>query len=857
MGKRENKDSVKTISYKKTDDSQFPPLKLGDSKGEKHNTSTLKKGRNDVTQSNTNRLKYNTLPPGSSIAQEDGSDTVSLRKNDTNLMKNLRKKVISSFRSKKKYNASINSVNVNENSSVKNAHITVDQSEVNGEKPKPSSSTNSKLRSDHEISLENSVNQTNGNNTLPIRNRLFKIDRHEKINILPLTCADNNGNSSNKKEDKKPQPKPRASVINNNQLLHKTNTLSNFPAYDNYGLNQSSLKKNRWQYNFDNLEWPDSTSNLKKLKSSENTNLQLSVIDNKAPPKPPRSFTTNNQFNKPAKTQFNSNFSQSIKDLSLPKKSDNSPRRSFSEEAIYSDSRDKNIITLDIYIEFFKKISTKCNEYLAKNNLSLIISQTNNNQNFNTSGNKNFNHKNKGNNMYQQTTDNKQNMTPNSENIENTNYTESTSSTFEDRTNSNSNSQPSTSKISDNYITDTSNSTEEDEKREQIQSTNPFGDYNSDSETDSRHNISFTPSQISSTDNNGPFKTSLNITTKNTELKRSASADTIYDLPWDGKKIIKNIQAQLKSQSNTTYTISTSGSTTPLILSEKTNKFCPRAKYAMQQKGFMFFSATAIALCSSMALVYFQNREKFIAFIINMPNYLTIPVIALASLITISVMIFTIKQFKNTEEYQIRKGDDHKILNATLDHQKENKIIKSMELKYSNNTISEFAFNVWKSNDGFVDIDRKAITRTGKVESLINNRPLFTFLFTNFIAANVALPSALYAIGGVNNVKAFYAVLPTTYIGLSIIVASNVLALSILYLGSHYYNKTNCTNLVCTQDNIEPKIINDKIIDTIKEKRTNVLQSNHEKEAKSCSLELKQVVVQSHNHKVMIYNILN
>ncbi|WP_264328419.1 hypothetical protein [Wolbachia endosymbiont (group A) of Andrena hattorfiana] len=293
------------------------------------------------------------------------------------------------------------------------------------------------------------------------------------------------------------------------------------------------------------------------------------------------------------------------------------------------------------------------------------------------------------------------------------------------------------------------------------------------------------------------------------------------------------------------------GSTT----NKKTNRFLPRAKYAMQQKGFIIFTATAIILSTSAALVYLQDKAKFIAFFTNSPKYITIPAIALAALLAISPIFFAIKQFRNTEEHHIQKEDANEILADVLEHQPKNKAIKSVRLEYSNGTHSNFVLNAWEAKNNFINIDEKVVGRTNKIESVINNRPLFTVLLTSVVAANIALPLLLYAEGGVNNIQKFYQNPLTNNIGLSLLIGSGILALSIICLGVHYYRKTNCTNLIYSQEKINTESVNKKFIEEIKQERTEVLGENHSKDAKRSSLTLEQVVVQSHNCKDVVYSV--
>ncbi|WP_353276145.1 hypothetical protein [Wolbachia endosymbiont (group A) of Pipizella viduata] len=344
-------------------------------------------------------------------------------------------------------------------------------------------------------------------------------------------------------------------------------------------------------------------------------------------------------------------------------------------------------------------------------------------------------------------------------------------------------------------------------------------------------------------------------------MKRSVSQGTEFSDPWDREKSEKDMLEKFNNSLTPSLlesddTDSEMDSEIPLISpSKKTNRFLPRAKYAMQQKGFVIFGASAIILSTSAALVYLQDKAKFIAFFTNSPKYITIPVIALAALLAISPIFFAIKQFRNTEEHSIQKEDANEILADVLEHQPKNKAIKSVRLEYSNGTHSNFVLNAWEAKNNFINIDEKVVGRTNKIESVINNRPLFTALLTGVVAANIALPLLLYAEGGVNNIQKFYQNPLTNNIGLSLLIGSGILALSIICLGVHYYRKTNCTNLIYSQEKIDTESVNKKFIEEIKQERTEVLGENHSKDAKRSSLTLEQVVVQSHNCKDVVYSV--
>ncbi|WP_175939156.1 hypothetical protein [Wolbachia endosymbiont of Litomosoides brasiliensis] len=358
---------------------------------------------------------------------------------------------------------------------------------------------------------------------------------------------------------------------------------------------------------------------------------------------------------------------------------------------------------------------------------------------------------------------------------------------------------------------------------------------------------------------------------QSSKVKRSASERTLFNKTWDNNKTLESWKKLLDNKSgDSSYTPPTSftlrddsyiknsetDSTTSLISSgKKTNRVQPRVKYAMQQKSVIIFGANVIILCISVALVYLQDKAKFIASFANSPPYITISVIALASLLAINSTFCAIKQFRNAEEYQIQKGNANETLDKVLERQPRDKIIKSVRLEYSNGTHSNFALNAWEAKDNFINIGEKAISRTNKIESVINNRPLFTALLTGAVAANIVFPLGLLAIDGVNNVQKFYQNPFTHNIGLSLLIGSAILAFLIICLGIHYYRKTNCTNLIYFQEKINTESINKEFIKRIEQERTNALKDNHGKDAKCSSLTLEQVVVQSHNCKDTIYSI--
>ncbi|MBV2146661.1 hypothetical protein [Wolbachia endosymbiont (group A) of Pipizella viduata] len=297
-------------------------------------------------------------------------------------------------------------------------------------------------------------------------------------------------------------------------------------------------------------------------------------------------------------------------------------------------------------------------------------------------------------------------------------------------------------------------------------------------------------------------------------------------------------------------------SETPLIKKEKkTNRILPRVKYTVQQKEFIIFGIAAVALSVSAALVYLQNKAQLIAFFANSTIYVTIPILAVALLVAISPIFCGIKQFRDIEECQVGRKNANETLNQVLKYQPKDKVIKSVKLEYSNGTHSHFTLNAWKGKNNFINIDDKVISRRNKVESVIKDRPLFTALLSSLVAANIVWPLLLYVEGGISSVQKFYHNALINNVGLSVLVGSSILALSMICLGVHYYRKTNCTNLVYCEERVEPEKVNEKFIEEIKEARIKVLEENHSKDAKCSSLTLEQVVVESHNYKDVIYSI--
>ncbi|MDE5060727.1 MULTISPECIES: hypothetical protein [Wolbachia] len=207
-------------------------------------------------------------------------------------------------------------------------------------------------------------------------------------------------------------------------------------------------------------------------------------------------------------------------------------------------------------------------------------------------------------------------------------------------------------------------------------------------------------------------------------MKRSVSQETEFSDPWNREKINNEVPSLMQLIRETKFSDSCdreksekdmleklNNSLTPSLLesddtnsemdseiplispSKKTNRFLPRVKYAIQQKGFIISVVTAVMLSASAALVYLQDKAKFAALFANYQSYITIPVIVLASLLAILPIYLAVKQFRNTEEYQTQGKDADKILDDVLEHQPKDKVMKSVRLEYSNGTHSNFVLN--------------------------------------------------------------------------------------------------------------------------------------------------------------------
>lgn len=120
---------------------------------------------------------------------------------------------------------------------------------------------------------------------------------------------------------------------------------------------------------------------------------------------------------------------------------------------------------------------------------------------------------------------------------------------------------------------------------------------------------------------------------QNSTLSRSPSQETVFDDPDDLDKTLTRLSRESSNKlsnvpSTSPPSYKTDDSEESLSLNsdvggttnKKTNRFLPRAKYSMQQKGFIIFTASAIILSISAALLYLQDKAKFIAFLQTAQN---------------------------------------------------------------------------------------------------------------------------------------------------------------------------------------------------------------------------------------------
>lgn len=345
----------------------------------------------------------------------------------------------------------------------------------------------------------------------------------------------------------------------------------------------------------------------------------------------------------------------------------------------------------------------------------------------------------------------------------------------------------------------------------------------------------------------------------------SASERTLYDEPWDRDKVVENFKKEFNEVlSNRTGAPSTG---LPSLFTDdsqerllrgrddsyvdgndikKTKRSPLRAKYAVQQANFVIpvVSAAVIAIytIAYATSVYLQDKGSLIAFIINNPKFITVPGIIALSLFAIGIFC-AVKQFRNTIEHQIDEKDPDKILKKVLEVETKGQILRHLVVEHSNGTILHYRFNTWEANkNGIANVDEEVIRKVSKIESVINDRPVFTALFTGFIVANLALPLWLYAAGGISNITTFYQSILATNVGLLSLVATGMFVLSILCLGVHYYNKTNCTNLVFLKSSeTSNEKVNENLLDEAVEQRIPTTKKCHDQTGKVESLHVTKV----------------
>ncbi|WP_341808382.1 hypothetical protein [Wolbachia endosymbiont (group E) of Neria commutata] len=290
---------------------------------------------------------------------------------------------------------------------------------------------------------------------------------------------------------------------------------------------------------------------------------------------------------------------------------------------------------------------------------------------------------------------------------------------------------------------------------------------------------------------------------------------------------------------------------------KKTSRTGLRVKRAVQRASFVIpmVSATVIAMytIAYATSVYLQDKGSLIAFIINNPKFITVPGIIALSLFAIGIFC-AIKQFNNTIEHQIDEKDPDKIFKKALEPETKEQILRHLAVVHSNGTILHYRFNTWEANkNGIANVDEEVIRKVGKIESVINDRPLFTALSTGFIVANLALPFWLYAAGGISNITTFYQSILATNTGLLSLVATGMFASSILCLGVHYYNKTNCTNVVYLKDSdTSNEKVNKNLLDDTVEQRISTIKKCHDQSGKVESLHVKHLVADLYDGKTLL-----
>lgn len=348
---------------------------------------------------------------------------------------------------------------------------------------------------------------------------------------------------------------------------------------------------------------------------------------------------------------------------------------------------------------------------------------------------------------------------------------------------------------------------------------------------------------------------------RNSGMQRSDSEGTLYDKPWDREESEKSVRDRLSIGADASSTglpsVFTDNSQEPLLQGrndsyvdgndiKKTKRSPLRAKYAVQQANFVILvvSAAVIAIytIAYATSVYLQDKGSLIAFIINNPKFITVPGIIALSLFTIGIFC-AVKQFRNTIEHQIDEKDPDKILKKVLEVETKGQIIRHLTVEHSDGTILHYRFNTWEANkNGIANVDKEVIRKVGKIESVINDRPLFTALFTGFIVANVALPLWLYAAGGISNITTFYQSILATNVGLLSLVATGMFVLLIVYLGIRNYKQTSCTNVVYLKGSeTSNKEVNEKLLDEAAEQRISATKECHDQTGKVESLRVTKV----------------
>ncbi|OEY87040.1 hypothetical protein BIY23_00940 [Wolbachia pipientis] len=308
----------------------------------------------------------------------------------------------------------------------------------------------------------------------------------------------------------------------------------------------------------------------------------------------------------------------------------------------------------------------------------------------------------------------------------------------------------------------------------------------------------------------------------------------------------------------------------------KTNRKWKKILYPLKEKKFVVPFSFIYSLYGSAALVYFDNPELFKAFLLK--NVVNPGIIADYKIIWVisAILIPVICMFLLSALYRIRYIEEHKIINNDYDNAiKEvfqyhkidtTKAIRSMFLKYTNNTIVELHFNIHKKDEGGgANADAWFIHKTNKLNLLVNNRPMFTVLLISFIMTNTVLNLGLYITG--NNLGMFYKNILSSNINIShgtvLLLIVNLSGL--VYLGFHYWDKMGCCSRIYVEDSTYidnakkiNEFIGEKMLkgDVGQSLAESALAQVHRQIGKQCSLTLKQVVVTSHNSDIeAVYNM--